>query len=236
MFAMEIPVSDVIGLIWFIALWVGYTWYTDRGKPVAHSLRAAMHKNRYRWMEQVLKRENRTMDTMTLGQLGQGASFFASTTLLILVGLFTILGSTDEAVLALRQIPFTGKVTLVQWELRLLLLIVLFVYAFFKFTWAMRQFNYCAVLVGAAPAAKNSEDEEWVRRTAWVSTLASKDFNQGLRAYYFGLGVVAWFANVWLFMAATVLVVVVLYHREFRSEALRTLELTAPPGMPEQNK
>jgi uncharacterized membrane protein len=179
-------------------------------------------------MMQVLNRDNRMMDTSILSQLGQGASFFASTTLLILVGLFTVLGSTDEAVVALRQIPFTGKVTLMQWELRLLVLIVVFVHAFFKFTWAMRQFNYCAVLVGAAPAAKNSRDQEWVRRTAWISTLASKDLNQGLRAYYFGLGVLAWFANAWVFMGATVLVVVVLYYREFHSEALRTLELPPP--------
>lgn len=222
---IEIPVSDFVGLIWFIALWIGYTWYTDRGRPREHSLRAAMHRNRHRWMEQVLKRENRITDTSILAQLGQGASFFASTTLLILVGLFTVLGSTDEAVVALRQIPFTGKVTLLQWELRLLVMIVVFVHAFFKFTWALRQFNYCAVMVGAAPVAKNASDDEWVRRTAWISTLASKDFNQGLRAYYFGLGVLAWFANVWLFMGATVLVVAVLYYREFHSEALRTLEL-----------
>jgi uncharacterized membrane protein len=225
---INIPVSDLIGLVWFIAVWVGYTVYTDRGEPVEHSLRAAMHHNRYRWMMQVLNRDNRMMDTSILSQLGQGASFFASTTLLILVGLFTVLGSTDEAVVALRQIPFTGKVTLMQWELRLLVLIVVFVHAFFKFTWAMRQFNYCAVLVGAAPAAKNSRDQEWVRRTAWISTLASKDLNQGLRAYYFGLGVLAWFANAWVFMGATVLVVVVLYYREFHSEALRTLELPPP--------
>ncbi len=225
---INIPVSDLIGLAWFIVVWVGYTLYTDHGNPVKHSLRAAMHRNRYRWMKQVLNRDNRMMDTNIVAQLGQGASFFASTTLLILVGLFTVLGSTDEAVVALRQIPFTGKVTLMQWELRLLVLIVVFVHAFFKFTWAMRQFNYCAVLVGAAPAMKKSQDEEWVRRTAWISTLASKDLNQGLRAYYFGLGVLAWLANAWVFMAATVLVVAILYYREFHSEALRTLELPPP--------
>jgi uncharacterized membrane protein len=39
-----------------------------------------------------------------------------------------------------------------------------------------------------------------------------------------GLAVLAWFVNVWAFMATTVLVIGVLYHREFHSEALRTLE------------
>jgi uncharacterized membrane protein len=233
---LQIPLSDVIGLIWFLALWVGYTWYTDRGKPREHSLRAAMHKNRYRWMQQVLKRDNRMMDANILSQLGQGASFFASTTLLILVGLFTVLGATDEAIVALRQIPLAGKGTLLQWEMKLLVMIVIFVHAFFKFTWGLRQFNYCAVLVGAAPAEKNVTDDEWVRRTAWISTSASKDFNQGLRAYYFGLGVLAWFVNGWVFMGATALVVGVLYWREYHSEALRTLELPPPSGMPEQRK
>lgn len=221
---VDLPISDFVGLIWFVVLWLGYTVYTDRGKPRQHSLRAAMHANRFRWMQQILKREGRIVDAVILGQLSQGASFFASTTLLILVGLFTLLGSTDEAVVALRQIPFTGKMSLLQWELRLLVLIVVFVHAFFKFTWAMRQFNYCAVMIGAAAVETDTRDPEFVKRASWLNTLANKDLNQGLRAYYFGLAVLAWFVNVWVFMGTTIFVVVILYYREFRSEALRTLE------------
>ncbi|MFL6622475.1 MAG: DUF599 domain-containing protein [Sulfurifustis sp.] len=226
---LDLPVSDVVSLAWFIAIWVGYTFYTDHGVPRQHSLRASMHRNRYRWMTQLLQRENRIVDAQVLGQLGQGTTFFASTTLLILVGLFTVIGSIDEAVGALRRIPFAGRITLAQWELKLLTMLVIFVHAFFKFTWALRQFNYCAVLVGAAPL-KDSVDEEWVRRTAWLSTLASKDFNQGLRAYYFALAVLAWFISPWIFMAATALTVSVLYWREYHSEALRTLELPSEKG------
>ena len=68
-------------------------------------------------------------------------------------------------------------------------------------------------------------DDEWIRRTAWLSTLASKDFNQGLRAYYFGISVIAWFISGWMFMIATAAVVGVLYWREYHSQVLRTLEL-----------
>jgi uncharacterized membrane protein len=228
----QVPSSDLIGLAWFVLLWIGYTIYTDRGKPREHSLRAAMHRNRYRWMTQVLTRENRMTDASILGQLAHGASFFASTTVLILVGLFTVLGATNEAVGVLREIPFAGRITQNQWELRLFALIVIFVYAFFKFTWALRQFNYCGVLVGAAPSGKSRGHEDWVRRTAWLSTLASKDYNQGLRAYYFGLAVIAWFVSAWVFIAATGLVVAVLYWREYRSEALRTMELAGDGDSP----
>ncbi len=95
----QIPLSDFIGLVWFMAIWIGYTVYTDDGEPRKHSLRAIMHKNRYRWMCQVLKRDNRIMDTNILRQLGQGASFFASTSLLILAGLVGGLGGLAAALL-----------------------------------------------------------------------------------------------------------------------------------------
>ena len=216
----EIPSNDLISLIWFIVLWAGYTWYADRYARRKPSLRAVMHDYRYEWMLQMLRRDNRVMDVNILRNLLQGVAFFASATLLILAGLLTILGSTDRAIEIVRALPFAAKTTLLQWELKLLVLIVIFVYAFFKFTWALRQFNYCSVLIGAAPA---TADDTNARRTAEASTNASKDFNQGLRAYYFSLAVLAWFVSPWVFMAATTLVVVVLYVREYRSSALRTL-------------
>lgn len=230
-----IPLTDIVAVIWLTVLWIGYTVYTDRGKPREHSLRAVMHKHRRRWMEQILKRDNRMMDASILSQLGHGASFFASTTVLILAGLFTVLGSTDEALGVLQEIPFAGKSTLLQWELKILVLIVIFVHAFFKFTWALRQFNYCGVLIGGAAAEKGGADKEFAEHTAWISTLASKDFNQGLRAYYFALAALAWFVNVWSFMAVTILVVTVLYYREFHSEALRSLEMHAD-SLPRHSK
>jgi uncharacterized membrane protein len=226
----SVPTSDIIGLVWFATVWIGYTIYTDDGKPRQYSLRAAMHKNRYRWMTQVLTRDNRTSDMLILQQLGQGSSFFISATLLILVGLFTALGASEDALVTLHQIPYAGKTSLSQWQLRVLVLLIVFIHAFFKFTWGVRQFNYCAVLVGAAPAP-GTRDDEWVQHTAWISTLASKDFNQGIRAYYFGLAIPMWFINAWVFMGATVLVVAVLYWREYHSGALRSLELPLPSGM-----
>lgn len=227
----EIPDTDIISLIWFIAVWIGYTWYTDRGARRVRSLRAVMYAHRHEWMQRMVERDNRIVDANIVGNLLQSVSFFASTTLLIVVGLMTLLGSTDKAILLIRVLPFTTKMTLVQWEFKLLVMIVIFVYAFFKFTWALRQFNYCSVLIGAAPnligAAPNPAtriaDETYVRRAAQVSTLASKDFNQGLRAYYFSLAALGWFINPWLFIGATTLVVGVLYWREYHSTTLKIL-------------
>ena len=129
-------------------------------------------------------------------------------------------GSTDRTIEIVRALPFAAKTTLLQWEVKLLVLCMIFVYAFFKFTWALRQFNYCSTLIGAAPTGP---DDGFARRAAALSTNASKDFNQGLRAYYFSLAALGWFVSPWAFVVATTLVVVVLYRREYRSTALRTL-------------
>lgn len=221
----NIPILDIVSLVWFIVLWAGYTWHADRYARRTHSIGAVMHDYRYEWMQQMLRRENRVVDVNILRNLLQGPAFFASASLLILAGLLTIMGSTDRAIMIVRALPFAAKTTLVQWELKLLVLCVMFMYAFFKFTWALRQFNYCSVLIGAAPSAP---DDDYAARAADVSTNASKDFNYGLRAYYFSLAVLTWFANSWVFMLATALVVVVLYLREYRSDVLQILSPSGP--------
>ncbi len=219
-----LPAADILALIWFLALWVGYTQYADRFARRSRSLRAVMHAHRYAWMQRMLARDNRMVDTGVVSNLQQSVSFFASTTLLILAGLVTLLGASEKAIVLLREVPFASKSTLLLWELKLLVLVVMFVHAFFKFTWGLRQFNYASILIGAAPPPPAAAGAEaYARRVAEVATRASKDFNQGLRAYYLSLAALAWFISPWAFMAATTLVIGVLYWREYHSAALATL-------------
>ncbi|UCH54339.1 MAG: DUF599 family protein [Pseudomonadota bacterium] len=221
----DIPIADVLGLTWFMALWVGYTQYADRYAHRTRSLRSVMHAHRLEWMQRMLTRENRMVDAGIVGSLQQSVSFFASATLLILAGLMTLLGASEKAIVLIHELSFAVQPTLLLWELKLLVLIVIFVHAFFKFTWALRQFNYCSVLIGAAPSpAAAADSDAYARRAAEVSTRASKDFNQGLRAYYLSLAALAWFVNPWAFMLATTLVIGILYWREYYSAALATLE------------
>ena len=80
-------------------------------------------------------------------------------------------------------------------------------------------------MVGAAPDtdADCQVREDFVRRGARMASTASDTFNDGLRAYYFGLSVLPWFLNSWLFIASTVVVIGILYHREFKSDALKAM-------------
>ena len=103
----------------------------------------------------------------------------------------------------------------------------IFVHAFFRFTWSLRQYSFGAIIVAAAPEARQIEDESqrqaFADRAGRVMGLAAETFNDGLRAYYLSFAAVAWFFSAWAFMAATGAVLWVLYRREFHSEVLSAL-------------
>jgi uncharacterized membrane protein len=216
---------DWVALAWFFALWTGYSRFAELRARHEPSLLSMMWQYRHDWWVRVIERELRMIDTSIIANLSNSATFFASTTLLILGGLLALLGTTEQVSAVVRGLPFTKGVSETGWELKILLLVGIFVYAFFKFTWSLRQFNVASVLVGAAPKVPRHAEEEtaYIEHGARVSHLAAEHFNYGLRAYYFALGAMAWFINGWLFMGATGWVAFVLYWREFRSEALQAI-------------
>ena len=222
------PLADLLAPAWFLSCWAGYTYYADGGRG-QRNLTRVMHVYRALWARQMLERDNRMVDTQIIANLMRSASFFASTTVLIIAGLIAVLGARERAMAVLAELPFAVQSSMLLWDLKVLLLIVLFVYAFFKFTWAFRQYNYCLILVGCAPAPGQPTDARLgiAERLARIASSTGRHSNRGIRAYYFGLAALSWFIHPWLFMALTVWVILVLYRREFRSRLLRTLSITS---------
>ncbi len=174
-------------------------------------------------------RENRIADASVLGNLERNGAFFASSSLLIMAGILTAIGYADEAMAVFQDLPVVANNNgRTMWELKLATLLVIFVYSFFKFTWSMRQYNFCSVLVGSAPLVNEEKVSPAARKAfansaAEVANLAGDTFNLGLRSYYYALAVLAWFIHPIAFMVATTAVVVILYQREFHSSALTAL-------------
>jgi len=91
----------------------------------------------------------------------------------------------------------------------------------------MRQWNYCTMIVGGAPKTRDPGEVElaYARSGAIVSTLAAKHFNHGIRTYYFGMATLSWFVHPLALLPSALLVVLVLYRREFRSRTMRALSI-----------
>ena len=221
----ELSAIDILAPICFFICWLGYTIYATNASKHRHSLVGVTSEFRVNWMRQMLKRENRMMDSTLIGNLSRSIAFFASTTIFIVLAIFTLLKYREEASGVLTNIPYAMPSSPILWDAKVLLLLIIFVYAFFKHTWSMRQYNYVCLIVGAAPLSseRNEHSEDYAQNGAKLIINAGRDFNLGLRAYYFGVAAIFWFFNAWALIIASITVVCVLYHREFASSVLKSM-------------
>ena len=120
--------------------WIG------RGQREHTSLSSQMNAQRMLWMEQMSHREVRIVDTAVMASLQNGTAFFASTSLIMLGGAAALLRSTDDVLKVFADLPFGLVTARGLWELKIIGLVMIFGYAFFKFSWAYRLFNYLSLI------------------------------------------------------------------------------------------
>jgi len=223
-----LPWLDWLAIVVFFGGWAGYAWFARDRALTRPSILGASNRVRRQWMLQTTYRQVRVLDGTVIQNLSTSPSFFASTTVLIIGGLLAVLGTSDKASELVREIPFAAAVSVLIFDLKVLMLLGVFVYAFFRFTWSMRQYTFGALMVAAAPEADQFERdglsrEAFANKAGRVVGLAAETFNDGLRAYYMSFAVVGWFFSPVVFMFATAGVVYILFTREFHSEVLDAL-------------
>ena len=224
----QISLADWLALAAFMAAWWGYAAFARRRAHGGGSLLATTNHYRRLWMIQTTARENRVIDGVVVQNLSTSPSFFASTSILIIGGLLAVLGASEEAAKLVREFPFAARTSTIVFDLKLFVLTAVFVYAFFRFTWSMRQYTFGALLIASAPDARvfergEASRDEFADRAGRVVGLAAETFNDGLRAYYMAFAVVLWFYSPFAFAVGTAGIIYLLYQREFRSEVLSVL-------------
>jgi len=223
-----LPWADWLAVLTFFSLWVGYAWVAKVRGLRDQSLIATTNRYRQMWMMQATARDPRMLDGLITQNLSQTPAFFSSTSIIIIGGLFALMGTTDKAAELVGEIPFAQPAPLLVLEFKILVLVGIFVYAFFRFSWSMRQYTFVALVIGAMPPPKDFENHRFDRqhfaeRAGNLVSAAADTFNDGLRAYYFSFAAMAWFFSPLALVMGTALVVLILYGREFRSDVLQVL-------------
>lgn len=227
-FLSLLPWQDWLAFAWFLCVWLGYAWYSRDASLRGATLLAVTNAWRRRWMLQATQRDPRIVDGNITQNLASSPSFFASATMLVIGGVLALFGATDKAAEMLGGMPFAVNTTRNVFEVKLVVLASIFAFAFFRFTWSIRQYTFVALLLGSMPppgafAAGRMDREAYADRAAAVVGSAAESFNDGVRAYYFAFAVLAWFFSPVAFAVAAALVVAVLYGREFHSNVLDLL-------------
>jgi uncharacterized membrane protein len=217
---------DLIALACFLAAWIGYAVAVEWTPLGRVGLSAHMDRYREVWMRRMLHREARMVDMQIMAALQNGTAFFASTSLIAIGGTLSLLRSTEDVLAVMGGLPLSVATSREQWEAKTIGLVIIFAYAFFKFAWSYRLYNYVAILLGAMPFSHDKETPEaeaHIRRTARMFQAAGRHFNRGQRGFFLALGYLGWFAGPYVLMVSTAAVVTVLARRQFASESRRAV-------------
>lgn len=229
---MTLPLSpiELFALGYFFLLWIGYSHYAryQARKNRKVMLSRSLRDHREAWAARLLDRDVRMTDASLLANQERVVGFFASTTLLLLAAVLTALTTSETIANISSHIPFTEAQTSGQVEAKFFLLLLILIYAFFKVTWSLRQYGFAAVVIGSAPMPEEhitaQQRQDFICNLGKLMDYAGHDNNSCLRAYYFGLSVVCWLAGTLIFVGAATLTVVVLYNREFGSDAVASIK------------
>ncbi|WP_343070363.1 DUF599 domain-containing protein [Pelagibacterium limicola] len=186
----------------------------DQRRP---SLSMLMNEQRINWVIQATRRES-PLDAILSGNIMSAVSFFASTTALLILALFTVIGQLPQFAPALSTITFGALYSETDLQIHNVAMLVLFVSAFLSFTLSLRQFNHFCILIGASDHTKQTPPEE-IRTIARINAIAAQNFNAGIRGYYFAIPMVAWFVSSWASIVVAILTIVFLLYREYYSYA-----------------
>lgn len=215
---------DIIAATYFIFCWFGFSIFLRYGvSPKRPSLSDAMDKHRKAWFITASHRELRMIDTSIVAGLQSGVGFFASATILAIGGCVAALGAAAQITSIFSEIPLTEDVSILVIELKILGLIFILGYSFFKFGWSYRLFNYCGILLGALPSrdedASADSADNYAQQGGEMNILAGRHFTAGMRGIFLSVGYLGWFIGPKVLIITTTLILLVFIRRQYFSAA-----------------
>ena len=211
----------------FFGLWALQSWLIERSPWSARTLTALMGAERRRWIETMARRDLRMIDTNIIAGLQSGTAFFASTSLIAIGGAFSLLTQVEPLIALSKVLPFATEMQAAAFEAKAVGLMLIFAYAFLKFGWAYRLFNYTSILVGAVPMLADKADEATFRvqvdKASAMAIQSGKEFARGQRAFFLAIAYLGWFLSDIVFLATTLAIYAMLVHRQFFSPAVIAL-------------
>ena len=209
----------LFGSLFPIACWLAYNFAVPLIERTRPSLSVIMSLQRRRWVANATRRES-PLDAILSANLMQAVSLLASTSMLIVLAIFAGFGAVPQLMETLSSLGLGHEVTPQAMQVQLLVLVTIFASSFFAFTLSLRQFNHFCIMIGAIVHDQPSTEEE-IDAIAMLNSLAAKNFNNGIRAYYFAVPAVSWFLSPLLAIVVTVVTTLFIVHREFFSSAHR---------------
>jgi uncharacterized membrane protein len=210
---MSFLAANALAFAISLALIVGYQLYLRyrlRHNP-AYTIQAINAQARESWVVSIMtSRDRDVLAVQTLRNSTMAATFLASTAILLIIGVLNLMQKNDSIGALFSPIrPDQVAMSAHIWSFKLLPLLVVFFWAFFCFTLAIRLYNHVGYLINAAGGGSSGPTPSYV---ALLLNRSGRYYSLGMRAYYLSVPLVFWLFGPLYLVAASIGLVIVLYY------------------------
>ncbi|MGD8938505.1 MAG: DUF599 domain-containing protein [Gammaproteobacteria bacterium] len=177
----------------------------------SYTIQSVNSDARAAWVENIMaEKNNAILAVQTLRNSTMAATFLASTAILLMMGTLNLVqnSSGQNNLLHSLQSGIAAGDDLEQ--IKLLILLATFFWAFFSFSLALRLYNHVGYLINAG-----NEKSHFHPTPHYISRLLNRSgnyYSQGMRAYYISVPLVFALFNPYYIVIASVALIMALYH------------------------
>jgi uncharacterized membrane protein len=211
MAAMTPYLFDIGGLALSAALVLLYNFLLARKerRDPAYTVRAINTIARTAWVENIMTERRDILAVQTLRNSTMAATFLASTSVLLIIGVLSLSGQGDKLEATWHSLNVFGARHTELWILKLLILLLDLFFAFFSFSMSIRVFNHVGYMINV-PLAMNHKAISPAHVASHLNR-AGRFYSLGMRAYYYAVPLVFWLFGPHFMLIATLALIFVLY-------------------------
>lgn len=195
----------LISVSTFVLLFV-YHWLLIRRvrrQPLQTTVGITNHV-RDKWVHSVMDAKRDLLAVQTLRNGLMAANFLASTAILISLGLLSVAFKPGLFQEISQALDLAGVHSQTLWMFKLLLLVVLFFFAFLNFTLTIRYYNHAGFMISILEAHDPTVTPEVVAK---VLNQGALHYTLGMRGFYLAVPLGLWFFGpLWMLAGAIVMV------------------------------
>jgi len=206
--------NDIVSFLASVLLLAIYHIYLKKKvrKDPAYTIQALNRIARASWVETMMSSgKPDVIAIQTLRNSTMAATFHASTAVLLIMGVLTLSAQTQGS--TWQALNLYGADHPKLWMLKLLLLLLNLFVTFFSFSMAIRIFNHVGFLINV-PWEANNHKSMTAEHVAVYLNSAGKYYSIGMRTYYYCVPLVFWLFGPHLMLAATAILVPLLYKHD----------------------
>lgn len=204
--------NDFASLLVTVLLIVAYHIFLRNKikKDPAYTVQAINRIARTAWVETIMGDEkNAVLAVQTLRNSTMAATFLASTSVLLIIGVLTLSEQGEKLEAHWHALNMVGAINPMLWMVKLLSLLLDLFVAFFGFSMAIRIYNHVGFMINV-PVRLNHK----MITPAHVAThlnRAGHFYSMGMRAYYYLVPMVFWLFGPHFMLVSTLVLLLALY-------------------------